>query len=72
MATVEQTSRPLFRLARDLLARRDASTGSNREATQSDLDAALDAIEEELDVRIVALPEPTVAERFPLLFGRRR
>jgi hypothetical protein len=57
------TARPLFRLARDLLARRDASTGMNREAAQSDLDAALDAIEEELDVRIAAMPDPPVNGR---------
>jgi hypothetical protein len=72
MATAERTARPLFRLARDLLERRDAATGSDRAAAQSDLDAALDAIEEDLDARIAALPEPSPAERFPQAFGRRR
>lgn len=56
---------PLFRLARDLLARRDAATGSNRASAQSDLDAALDAIEEHLDALIARIPLPTVSERFP-------
>lgn len=57
--------RPLFRLARDLLARRDAATGSDRESAQSDLDSALDAIEEQIDAQLDALPPPTVSERFP-------
>jgi hypothetical protein len=60
-----ETSRPLYRLARELLARRDAATGASRAAAENDLTAALDAVEEDLDARLAALPLPSPAARFP-------
>ena len=60
-------------LARAALADREAASGATeRRRAQAYLDKALDALEQAVDERVERIPEPTLAERYPHWFGRRR
>jgi hypothetical protein len=60
-------------LARRALADRKAATNAaERKRAQAYLDRALDALERIVDERAEAIPEPTLAERFPHFERRRR